>query len=76
MRTLGQSVRKLLWTGKRGPGHDELQLFHHFEGMYLNSHGPILGQHLKMYERFEPIQARLIGVRLSAKQMIDILSAK
>jgi uncharacterized protein YfbU (UPF0304 family) len=55
---------------------DELKRFQHFEGRYLNSHSPVLGRYLKMYERFEPMRARLIGVRLSVKQVIDILSGK
>lgn len=54
---------------------DEMGRFERFKGRNLNSHSPVLSSYRRMYTVFEPIRATLIGHRMSASQVIEVLAA-
>lgn len=54
---------------------DDLARFSRFKGRDLNSHSPRVHRYGRMLRIFEPIRATLVGHRLSATQVIEILKS-
>lgn len=48
--------------------------FEAFKGRDINSHMPVAARYRRMYQKFEPIRANLIGRELSAKELIYLLN--
>jgi uncharacterized protein YfbU (UPF0304 family) len=55
---------------------DDMERFTSFKGRELNSHMPTRSMYRRMLSVFEPIRKTLVGVELSADQLITILNAK
>ena len=53
-----------------------LDRFRRFKGRDLNSHSNSLDDHRKMRSAFEPMRPRLVGVSLSADQIIELFKAR
>jgi uncharacterized protein YfbU (UPF0304 family) len=81
---LGRSVK---FTGFDGNNESELMSiamfvvrdmdrFAEFKGRDMNSHLPMAAAYRKMYSVFEPMRQNLVGVTLSAAQIIKILQAR
>lgn len=54
---------------------EDMGRFTRFSKRDLNSHHPILGRHLRMFNVFEPMRKDLVGHGLSPEQVITILRA-
>ena len=50
--------------------------FTEFKGREMNSHMPMVNRYQRMVRVFEPMRAQLIGVGLTAAQVISLLEAK
>ena len=55
---------------------EKMNRFSRFNGRELNSHCPVAPRYKRMLEIFEPMRKSLVGVRLSANQIAQILKAK
>jgi uncharacterized protein len=55
---------------------DDPERFSNFKGRDLNSHMPTIEAYRRMFKVFEPMRRTLIGMELTASQIIEILNAK
>lgn len=55
---------------------DDLKRFTTFQGRDLNSHAPLMDAYRRMLTVFEPMRRTLIGIELSASQIIELLKAR
>ncbi len=55
---------------------DDLERFSGFKGRELNSHAPLMESYRRMLALFEPMRRTLIGIELSASQIIDLLKER
>jgi uncharacterized protein len=55
---------------------DQMKRFSRFKGRELNSHAPMIGAYRRMLLVFEPLRATLVGIELSADQLVAILKAR
>lgn len=80
---MGEAVKFLGFDGNNETEHlaiarfmiEDLDRFSSFEGRDLNSHMPLLPAYRQMLAVFEPMRSTLIGIELSASQIIEILKA-
>ncbi|TFW17553.1 YfbU family protein [Duganella callida] len=52
---------------------DKMRRFSQFKGRSLNSHCSTVGRYRRMYQLFEPMRRTLVGMDLSADQLITLL---
>ena len=55
---------------------EKMNRFSRFKGRELNSHCPVVARYKLMFEIFEPMRKGLVGIRLSANQIAQILKSK
>ena len=55
---------------------NDMGRFHGFKGRDLNSHYPSIDAHRRMLAVFKPMLPTLVGVELSASQIIDLLKSR
>ena len=55
---------------------EKMNRFSRFKGRELNSHCPVVVRYKRMFEIFEPMRKSLVGIRLSANQIAQILKTK
>ena len=84
VRPFGNDVRFRGFDGNNEPAFvgiarfliEKLGRFSAFEGRDLNSHSPRVAVHQRMLRVFGPMRAKLVGVDLSASQLVMILAAQ
>jgi uncharacterized protein len=52
---------------------NEMQRFERFKGRELNSHHPVLEGYREMFNAFEPMRAKLVGIKLSVDQIVTLV---
>jgi uncharacterized protein len=55
---------------------DEMERFQRFKRRELNSHHPVLERYRKMFVKFEPMRAKLVGIKLSADQIATLVGQR
>ncbi len=55
---------------------NDLERFQSFKGKYMNSHSPSLEGHRRMLKIFLPMRPTLVGGKLSASQIIELVKTK
>jgi uncharacterized protein YfbU (UPF0304 family) len=72
--SFGSHVTFLGFDGNNEGEYGSIARFQRFKGRDLNTHMPIVERYQRMYGAFEPIRKTLVGRRLSADEIVKILT--